>query len=72
MHETNNNTILLEKLTRLKYEAKMKRKLYDHYATDSVGMWENFFPIPTPDNDMKPRLYGDKILAQKIAKLSNL
>jgi len=28
VHEVNNNTILLEKLSQLKYEAKMKRKLY--------------------------------------------
>lgn len=28
VHETNNNTILLEKLSQLKYEARMKRKLY--------------------------------------------
>ena len=28
VHEVNNNTIFLEKLSQLKYEAKMKRKLY--------------------------------------------
>jgi len=28
VHETNNNTLLLEKLAHLKYEAKMKRSLY--------------------------------------------
>jgi len=28
VHELNNNTLLLEKLSQLKYEAKMKRKLY--------------------------------------------
>jgi len=28
VHETNNNTLLLEKLAQLKYEAKMKRRLY--------------------------------------------
>jgi hypothetical protein len=28
IHELNNNTLLMEKLARLKYEAKMKRKRY--------------------------------------------
>ena len=28
VHETNNNTLLLEKLAQLKYEAKIKRRLY--------------------------------------------